>query len=128
VDLERGPLGVHALEVEYVVDEADQAVGVGAGDAQQVERRGVDLAEHSAGEQPKRAADAGERRAQLMRDGGDELVLDGFEVAMLPQRLLLLPRQADRLFAFLGEQADLSLCARVRDEESTTRNDQRGNE
>ncbi len=39
-DLERGAAGFHALEVEDVVDEADEAVGVGDGDAEEIEGLG----------------------------------------------------------------------------------------
>ena len=56
------------------------------GDAQQVLRLGVDVAQQAGGEQAERAANAGERGAQLVRDGGDELVLDGVEVGALDER------------------------------------------
>ncbi len=65
-NLQRGATGLHALEVEDVVDEADEAVGVGDGDAEEVERFGVDVADDAGGEQAECAADAGERRAQLV--------------------------------------------------------------
>ena len=38
VDVHGGAAGLHALEIEDVVDEADEAVGVGDGDAQEVWR------------------------------------------------------------------------------------------
>ena len=82
-DLQRRAAGLHALEVEDVVDEADEAVGVGDGDAEEVEGFGVDVADDAGGEQAERAADAGERRAQLVGDGGDELVLEGVELGAL---------------------------------------------
>ena len=68
-----------ALQVENVVDEADQAVGVGEGDAEQVAGLVVDFAENAGGEQAQRSADGGERCAQLVADGGDELVLQAVE-------------------------------------------------
>jgi hypothetical protein len=71
--------GLHALEVEDVVDETDEAVGVGDGDAQQIGGLIAHLAEQPVGEQPQRAADGGERSAQLVAYGGDELVLHPVE-------------------------------------------------
>ncbi len=70
---------LNALEIEDVVDEPDQAVGVGDGDAQQVGGLVVDLAENARGEQAQRAADGGERRAQFVADGGDEFVFQAIE-------------------------------------------------
>ena len=49
-NLQRRAAGLHALEVEDVVDEADEAVGVGDGDAEEVERFGVDVADDAGGE------------------------------------------------------------------------------
>ncbi len=82
-NLQRGATGLHALEVEDVVDEADEAVGVGDGDAEEVERFCVDVADDAGGEQAERSADAGERGAQLVGDGGDELVLQRVEFGAL---------------------------------------------
>ena len=65
-NLQRSAAGLHALEVEDVVDEADQAVGVGDGDAEEVERFGVDVADDAGGEQAESSADAGERSAELV--------------------------------------------------------------
>ena len=75
-NLERGAAGLHALKIEDVVDEADQAVGVGHGDAEQILGLGIDVADDARREQAESAADAGERSAQLVGDGGDELILE----------------------------------------------------
>ena len=61
------------------VDEADEAIGVGEGDTEQVCGLFVDLAEDAGGEQPERSADGGERGAQLVADGGDEFILEAVE-------------------------------------------------
>ena len=55
--------GLHALEVEDVIDEADEAVGVSDGDAEEVLGLGVEIAHEAGREQAERAADAGERGA-----------------------------------------------------------------
>ena len=68
-----------ALEIEDVVDEADQAVRVGDGDAEEVGGLVINVAEDAGGEQAERAADGGERGAELVADGGDELVLEAVE-------------------------------------------------
>ncbi len=67
------------LEIENVVDQANQPVGVGEGDAQQVGGFFVGFAENAGGEQPQSPADGSERRAQLVADGGDEFVLQPVE-------------------------------------------------
>ena len=82
-NLQRGAAGLHALEVEDVVDEADEAVGVGDGDAEEVEGFGVDVADDAGGEQAEGSANAGERSAELVRDGGDELVFERVEFGAL---------------------------------------------
>ena len=88
--VQRRAAGLHPLQIQDVVDQADQPLGIGGGDPQQVLRLGVYIAEQARGEQAERAADAGERRAQLMRDGGDELILDRVQVGTLGQFVLLL--------------------------------------
>ena len=60
-NLQRSAAGLHALEIEDVVDEADEAVSVGDGDAEEVERFGVDVADDAGGEQAEGSANAGER-------------------------------------------------------------------
>ncbi len=82
-NLEGGTARLHALKVEDVVDEADEAIGVGDGDAEEILCLGVDVADDAGGEQAESAANAGERRAQLVRDGGDELVFEGVELGAL---------------------------------------------
>ena len=88
-DVQGGAAGLHSFEIQDVVDEADEPVGVGDSDAQQVLRFGVHGAHQAGGEEAERAADAGERGAQLMRDGGDELVLDGVELGALGEEGVL---------------------------------------
>ena len=44
-DLQGSAAGFHALEVENVIDETDETVGVGDGDAEEVECFGVDVAD-----------------------------------------------------------------------------------
>ncbi len=78
-ELQGSAPGLHSFEVEDVVNEANQAVGIGDGDAKEVLCFGIERAHDTRGEQAEGAADAGERSAQLMRDGGDELVLEGVE-------------------------------------------------
>ena len=121
-NLQRGAAGLHALEVEDVVDEADEAVGVGDGDAEEVERLGVDVADDAGGEQAERAADAGERRAQFVRDGGDELVFEGVELGALGELEIVLVL----LFAGLcavgrRSRADCAECAAGRRAEHADR-------
>ena len=72
-----------AFEVEDVVDQADQAVGVADGDVQHLLRLFGTRLERPAGEQAQRSAQRGQRRAQLVRDGGDELVLHAVQRAAL---------------------------------------------
>ena len=84
-DLEGSSAGLHAFEVEDVVDEADEAVGVGDGDAEEVLRLGVEGTHDAGGEQAEGAADAGKGSAELVRDGGDELVLEVVEVRALAE-------------------------------------------
>ncbi len=72
-----------ALEVEDVVDEADEAVGVADGDLEHLLRLLGAGGECAAGEQAERSAERGERRAELVGDGGDELVLHAVEGAAL---------------------------------------------
>jgi hypothetical protein len=68
-----------ALEIEDVVNEPDQAIGVCKSDAQQVGRFLIHLAQNARGEQPQRATDGSKRRAQLMAYRGDELVFQPVE-------------------------------------------------
>ena len=73
------PAALDAFQIENVVDQADQAVGVGEGDAEQVGGLLIHLAEHARREQAQRSANGGQRRAQLVADGGDELILQAIE-------------------------------------------------
>jgi len=95
-ELEWGAAGLHTFEVEDVVDEADEAVGVGDGDAEEVLGFGVEVAHDAGGEQAEGAADAGEWCAELVRDGGDELVFKGIELGAFGELQVIL------LLAFAG--------------------------
>ena len=64
-----------ALDVEDVVDQPDQAVGVLDRDLDHPPPAFGELADGAAGEQAERAADRRQRRAQLVADDGHELVL-----------------------------------------------------
>ena len=46
-DLQGSPAGLHAFEIEDVVDEADEAIGVGDGDAKEVLCLGIEVAHDS---------------------------------------------------------------------------------
>ena len=74
-DLERCATRLHTFEVEDVVDEANEAVSIGDGDAEQVEGFGVDIADDAGGEETECSTDAGKGSAEFVGDGGDELVL-----------------------------------------------------
>ena len=74
-----GFAGADAFEVEDVVDQAHQAVGVADGDVHHLAHLFGALHERAAGDEAERGAQRGERRAQLVRDGGDELVLHAVE-------------------------------------------------
>ena len=98
-NLQRGATGLHALEVKDVVNEADEAVGVGDGDAEEVEGFGVYVADDAGGEEAEGSANAGEWGAQLVRDGGDELVFEGVELGAMRE----LERVLMVLLTCLGE-------------------------
>ena len=117
-NLQRSAAGLHALEVEDVVDEADEAVGVGDGDAEEVEGFGVDVADDAGGEQAEGSADAGERSAQLVRDGGDELVLEGVELGALRELKRVLVVLLAGLGQLLGEIARRALRTQKSEEQN----------
>ena len=50
----------------------------------------INVAEEAGRQEAKRATNAGEGGAQLVRDGGDELVLDGIEIRALREFFSLL--------------------------------------
>ena len=81
--VELGFAGADALELEDVVDQADEAVGVAGGDVEHL----LDLfgarVEGASGDEAEGGAERGERSAQLVGDGGDELVLHAVEGAAL---------------------------------------------
>ena len=72
-----------ALDIQEIVDEADEAVGVADGDVEHLRLFFGLFGEGPAGDEAERGAERGERGAQLVRDGGDELVLHAVERATL---------------------------------------------
>ncbi len=82
-ELELGLAAADAFEVEDVVDEADEAVGVADGDFEHLLRFLGAGVEGAAGEQAEGSAEGGERSAEFVGDGGDELVLHAVEGAAL---------------------------------------------
>ncbi len=72
-----------ALEIEDVVDEADETVGVADGDLEHLLSLLGAGGERAAGEEAEGSANGGERSAELVGDGGDELVLHAVEGAAL---------------------------------------------
>src|SRR2546430_8701307 len=73
--VELGFAGADALELEDVVYEANETVGVAGRNLEHVPeflRTGV---ERTPGDEAESGAQAGERCAELVRDGGDELIL-----------------------------------------------------
>jgi len=75
--------GLHALDVQNVVDKADETVRVGDSNPEQIERLGIDIADGAGREQAERASDAGERRSEFVRNGRDEFVFESVEVGTL---------------------------------------------
>src|ERR1700761_487526 len=74
-EAERRAAGFHALQVQNVVDQAHQPIGIVHRDAKQVGGFLVHLAQQSGGEQPERSSNRSQRGAQFVTDGGDELIL-----------------------------------------------------
>ena len=109
-DLEGSAAGLHALQVEDVVDEANEPVGVGDGDAKEVLGFGIEIAHDAGGQQAEGAADAGEGGAEFVGDGGDELVFKGVEMGALFQLFLILPLTLLGLVQALGEIATRTSC------------------
>ena len=124
-DLEGSAAGFHALEVEDVVDQADEAVGVGDGDAEEVLGFGVDVAHDAGREQTEGAADARERGAELVGDGRDELVFDGVEVRPLAEFEAVLILLLVGVRELCGQFPNSSLSSHKGEEESGARGDKR---
>ncbi len=124
-DLERGAAGFHALEIEDVVDEADEAVRVGDGDAEEIQGLGVDVTDDAGGEKAKGAADAGQGGAELVRDGGDELVLEGVELRALGELHLVVMLLLAGLRQLRGELAGGTLRSKKGDQENRAGTKQR---
>ena len=82
-ELQLGFAGADAFQVEDIVDEANQTVGVADGDVEHLAHLLGAGVEGAAGDQAERGAQRGERGAQLVGDGGDELVLHAVEGAAL---------------------------------------------
>ncbi len=76
---ERLAPALDAFKIENVVDEPDQAVGVGEGNAEQIGSFFINVAEDAGGEQAKGSADGGKGRAQFVTDGGNELVFEAVQ-------------------------------------------------
>ncbi len=71
------------LDVEQIVHHPHQAVAALAGDVQQLGHVRRQFAGHAGVEQRQRGVDRGERRAQLVRDGGHELALHALDLLAL---------------------------------------------
>ena len=85
LDRERHLIGVEPARDEQVVDDRPEPVGLRGDDAEQLVldlRVELDV---RAPDRLRRAVDRGERRAQLVRDGGDELRLHLLERTLLGQ-------------------------------------------
>ncbi len=67
--------GLGALQVEQVVDEVGEAFAVAAGHVEEVLHLRRHGAERARVDQLERALDGGQRRAQLVADGGEEFLL-----------------------------------------------------
>ena len=76
LEMERDLAGLELLDVEDVVDEAMQAPAVRVGDVEQFLRLEADMRVEVVLHQGERGGDRGQRRAQLVADRGDELVLE----------------------------------------------------
>ena len=76
VDLDAARLD--ARDVEQVVDEVDEAVGRQRRRCRRT-RAGASVSDSSAAQQLDEALDRGQRAAQLVRGGGDELALQALE-------------------------------------------------
>lgn len=120
-----GAAGLHALEVEDVVDEADEAVGVGDGDAEEVLGFGVDVADDAGGEKTECAANAGEWGAKFVRDGGDEFVLQRVQLGALTELDAVLMLLLSCLRELLGEIAYGALSTQEREEKNAGGGEQR---
>ena len=81
LDAEVHAAGVELLEIEDVVDEAAQTLGVLVCDVQKSPRAIGDLSGGSAVDEAERAPDGRQRRPQLVADGGHELALETFDLA-----------------------------------------------
>ncbi len=78
--------GFELVHVQQIVDQVAEALAVVLGDAQHGAHTLRYRAEGSAVDQAERAGDGGERGAQLVADGGDELALealDAFGLALI---------------------------------------------
>ena len=83
LEVEHDLAGLDLLDVENVVDQPHQPLAVLVRDLEQPHGRLRQLPGGAAGEQPERARDRGERRAQLVADGRDEFVLEALDALAL---------------------------------------------
>ena len=74
--------GGDLLQVEDVVDQSDQSVGVGLSDPQHLAQWRFNGAHSPAKDQPQRAADRRQRSPKLVTDRRDELALQLFELLL----------------------------------------------
>ena len=98
-----------------VVDQADEAVGVSDGNAEQVATLWVERTEHTGGQQAERATDAGERRSELVRDSRDELVFQRVEGGTFFKEALFLVPLVTETGELLLRVEERSAATKVRD-------------
>jgi len=122
-DLQGGSARFHAFDIEDVVDKTDQTVGIRGRDAEQVQGFGVYIAYDTGREQAERAADAGERCTQLVRDGGDELILEIVELGPFRKLKMVLVLLFSGLGKLGGQISSISLRSEERVQERAN-NDQ----
>ena len=111
-DLQRHAAGLDALDVEHVVDERRQVLAVGVDALHGARLLLGQLAVEAAHQHQRVAEDGVERRAELVRDVGEELRLGRrrlFERQRLAPQQLVLMRELRRRFAHL----DLELRRRL---------------
>src|SRR6185503_18848401 len=75
LEIEHDLPSLDLLDIEDVVDEPYQPLTILMRNGEEPQRRLRQRARSSSNQQPQRAGDRGERRAQFMTDGRDEFVL-----------------------------------------------------
>jgi hypothetical protein len=79
LEIEDDPVGLHLFDVEDIVDQPDQPLAVRLRDREQALGRFVQLSGGAADQQPERAGDRRQRRAQLVADRRHEFVLQALQ-------------------------------------------------